>query len=498
MKIASCILLYIIFFGLSAAVNPITGTVRDVETGEKLPFANVVVEGQNTGTISNADGDFVLDVEGLEKDQLIVFTFMGYETLKIPLNKLQEMKAVELKPAIINLNELAVYSRQLTAKDILDRVKENYEKNHPRVDSKQRIFYHKYEKTLWPRENELVLKSSNFVGLDRATVEDLFSKIPEEFVEYHDAMVDLYSLDGEKKLKVVEAVSLEEGSMQDLQKEVEQKLKGFFEDFENTQGDPDIYYKFRTGIFAQKIDDDELEPDSIQIEQKKDSLNYLVSTNHLRSSIQRVIRNWADIGSKNWEFIDKTSRYDYSLGDVTIFNDELVYPITFTPQRKGLFEGVIYISTSTFGILQLDYAFAEGKSDENIQILGFGHSTEFKRARVIYERTELGYFVKYINAEQKERAAINRDFSVMKKEKRFLWDKELNELRMSIDLDFNMSLNLELLILDQEPVDTVEFKQLTQEKITRFRKEYVWTPEMWNNRTVIAPSAELREYTRKK
>jgi len=57
---------------------------------------------------------------------------------------------------------------------------------------------------------------------------------------------------------------------------------------------------------------------------------------------------------------------------------------------------------------------------------------------------------------------------------------------------------MELLILDQEPVDPEEYQQLVQQKITRFRKEYAWTPEVWNNRTVIAPSAELREYTRKK
>ncbi len=497
MRFTLYLLLQFHFILLFAIEKPVTGLVRDAETREPLPFANIVIEGKHTGTISNVDGLYVLDVEGIESDQLITFNYMGYETYKITLGELQKLTLVDLKPAILNLNELAVYSSQLTAKDIIDRVRKNYEVNHPQLNMKQRVFYHKYEKTRWPKENGLVLKSSDFVGLDKKTLEELFTMIPEEFVEYHDAMVDLYSLDGKKKVEVIEAVSLEEGSTEKLQKEVEQKLEEFFEDIESSQTDPDVYYKFRTGIFAKKIDDGDIAPDSIQLAQKKDSLNFLVSTNHLKYSIQRVIRNWADLSSDNWEFINHSGRYNYTLGDVTIFNDELVYPIVFSPRKKGLFEGVMYVSTATFGILQLDYAFADGKQSENIHLLGFGHSMDFKKARVIFERAELGYFVKYINAEQREKASIDRNFTVMKKEKRFFIDKELNEIKMSADLRFDISLNLELLILDRKQVDPLEFQKVNEPKITRFRKEYAYSPEVWNNRTVIAPSEELQEYKRK-
>jgi hypothetical protein len=498
MKYTFLVLLISGFYGLLAIEKPITGTVWDAQTNEPLPFTNVVIEGKYTGTVSNVDGHFVLDVEGIDPDQVIVFSYVGYETFKITAIELMNQEDVYLKPATLNLNAVSVYSKQLTAEDIIDKVKENYEVNHPKSNLKQRIFYHKYEKVQWPTENQIVLKESDFVGLDRSTFEDLFAMMPEQFIEYHDAMVDLYSYDNEMKLEPIEAISLEEGSMEKLQKEVENKLESFIEDIENSQSDPDVYYKFRTGILAGKLDfDDEVEPDSIQIEQKKDSLNYLIHTDHLQSSINRMIENWADIKSDNWGFINKTGKYNYVLGEVTILNDELVYAISFTPQRSGLFEGHMYISTATFGILQVDYAYAAGKKSENIHLLGFGHSMNDKKAHVIFEKTETGYFVKYINAEQQESASIDRAFSMMKKEKRFLFDKELNEIKMSVDLNFDMHLNLEILVLDREAIDSDQFEKVSQPKITKFRKEFAYSPEVWNNRTVIAPSADLQKFKRK-
>lgn len=497
MKSTVLFLFLIASIRLFAVDKPATGTVRDAKTNEPLPFTNIAIDGKYHGTVANVDGHFVLDVVGLEADQVIVFSYVGYETLRVTVAELAGLTDVYLKPAILNLNAVAVYSKELTAKDILERVKENFEENYPQVDLKQRIFYHKYEKTLWPKENEFVLKSSDFVGLDRKTFEEIFDLMPEQFVEYHDAIVDMYNVDGDKKLEVIEAVSLEEGSLEKLQQEVEHKLGAFLADIESSQSNPDIYFKFRSGIFAGKMDDEEeMEPDSIQIEQKKDSLNYIVSTDHLKESINRVIKSWADIESDNWEFINKSGKYNYKLEEITIFNDELVYPITFTPEKGGLFEGKMYISTANFAILQLDYAFAKGKQDETIQILGIGHSLDFKKARVIFEKGEAGYFVKYVYAEKREKASINRDFSVMKKEKRFFIDKELNEIKMSVDVSFDMSLNLELLILNREALASDEFDNVIQPKLAKFKKEYAYSPEVWNNRTVIAPSTELQKFKR--
>lgn len=490
------VLLFLSVFPLFAADTTITGLVLDVETKAPMPFTSVAVSGRSIGTISNAEGRFVLNLTGVSESDTIAFSHVGYQTLRVTCAQLRGKDRIYLQPAAVTLSEVAIYARQLTAEEIVERVREHYPENHPTPNQRQRLFLHKYEKARFPRSNQIHIKSSDFSGLDPQTFNELFAKLPDEFVEYQDALIELYHYEGSESLLPIEAISLEESSMKDLSKEMETKLETFFEDIEQTNGQEDVYYKFRSGIFSMKAEPGE-EADSVWLENKNDSLHYHIPTEQVHGEVQYLTQHYAHIQSKNWEFINSTSKYQYTLGEVTIFQDELVYPVSFVPKNRGLFEGTMYISTSTFALLQLDFAFAEGKSNENIQFLGVGHSMNFKKGRVIYERAGSGYHVKYVYAEQHETASIDRSFSVMKKEKRFLWDKTLNEAKIATELRFDIKSYWELLVLDREAIEQGQFEAAEQPLTMKYRKEYVYSPEMWDNATVIAPTSELKKYTRK-
>lgn len=493
--------LFIVVCSWAFAVDEsLNGTVYDADTKEPLPFTNIVIEGTHNGTVANVDGQFVLDLSTVQGSDFIVFSYVGYESQKISVTDLMQTDAIYMKPATLGLNAVAVYSKELNADDILEKVVENYEANHPQPNQKQRVFYHKYEKALWPKSNKVRLKESDFDGLDKEELNGLFKNMPEAFVEYHDALIDFYTYDGDNKVHPVEAITLQESSMDDFQKEMESKFGKFFEEVEASQQDKDIYYKFRTGILGGKIDDGDEEEDgeidSVRLAQKLDTVNYVIGTDHLAASVDRIQNRWADIESENMEFLNKSGKYNYKLHDVTVYNDELVHEISFTPKRGGLFEGRMFVTTDSYAILRLDYAFAKGKTTENFNILGIGHSTKYRGARVNYEKGDGGYFVKYIYANQRETASIDRDFSIMKKRKRFLIDKELNEAKMTVDMDFDIDVYLEVLVLGREELAEEEFEKFRQPLVTRFRKEAVYDPDMWTNPSVIAPSAELKKYKR--
>ncbi|MEX2404275.1 MAG: carboxypeptidase-like regulatory domain-containing protein, partial [Balneolales bacterium] len=59
----------------------ISGQVTDAETGETLPGVNVVIEGTSTGTTTNLDGEY--DLEVTDSDAILVFTYVGYATQEI-------------------------------------------------------------------------------------------------------------------------------------------------------------------------------------------------------------------------------------------------------------------------------------------------------------------------------------------------------------------------------------------------------------------------------
>ena len=477
----------------------ITGRIIDEKNQEPLPFATIVLESINRGTVSNIEGEYVLDASALNENDTIRFSFVGYETLKITLEELAKTEVVEMKTATVNLKEVQVLSRQLSAKDIVELVYENFDSNHPSIYQKEKVFYHAYERTPFPDENQIIVKKTDFPGLDENTIAELRAMLPDEFVEYRDAQVELYSNGSENKLVPIEGITLEEGSQKLLQKQMEVKLEEFMLDIEDTKDEEGVYYKFRSGIFAGKadFDEEEEEKDSTALAEEKDSLNYYFSSGYVKGEILNLKRKYADAESKNWAFVNSTGRYKYNLDEVTVFNDELVYKISFIPKNRGDFEGVMYVTTDKYAVIQVDFQYANGKQTEKFQLLGIGHAMNFKKGSVIFEKRDTSYFVKYIYAEQHETASIERKFSIMKKQERFLFDKELNEIKVELQLSFDMNNYWEVLVLDHEPLTEDQYEKVTQPKKMKFRKEYVYSPEMWSNMTVIAPTTELKKYKRK-
>jgi TonB-dependent starch-binding outer membrane protein SusC len=82
----------------------ITGTVTD-ETGNPLPGVNIMVEGTTTGTISDQNGKYSLDVPG--RNAVILYTFVGYVTQKITVGA-QTTISVSMAPDVTALNEVVV------------------------------------------------------------------------------------------------------------------------------------------------------------------------------------------------------------------------------------------------------------------------------------------------------------------------------------------------------------------------------------------------------
>ncbi len=467
--------------------------VLDAETGEALPFSTITIEGTYSGTVSNAEGFFILDVGSLKGDQTIVITHLGYEPLKITVQKLYSMEEVRLKPSSIQLSEIAVYADQLSAREILERARDRFEENHPKYSMKREIFLHRFEKAKFPKENQLIIKSSDFIGVDRETVADFLQKLPEEFIEYQDAILDYYCSGTVKKVIPIEGVSMEEGAAADMMKEFETHLVELFKDIDKTNLHEERYYKFRTGVFSFKADD---EPEISMEEVLSDTVHYLVPSRDINATVSFLLKDYSDVEGKNWEFVTSPGKYIYSLEGLTLNKDQWVYHITFQPKNRGLFKGEIFIDSDDFGVHQVSFEYVAGKYSERFQVLGMGHSMDYKKGHVIFQKNDGGYFVKYIKSEQKERASIDRNFSIMKKEKRFMWDKTLNEIKMHATMNFDMHNQWELLIMDNESIDQEKIANIEQPKFVKFKKQLVYDPKMWERGTVIVPTAELKAFSR--
>ncbi|MEZ4722505.1 MAG: carboxypeptidase-like regulatory domain-containing protein [Flavobacteriales bacterium] len=487
-------LLSLLSFPFQAA-SPFECKVIDEATREPLAFANVVVEGTGNGSVTNIDGVFVLDISELSSQQMILISYLGYQTKRISVKEMSSQREIMLQKAALNLSEVIVPTKRLTAEQIIKLVEEHFEDNYPAVDAQQRMFYHYYQRTPNPGRNGIKVKRSNFPGLDKSLMEEIMALLPDQFVEYQDVIVDLYSHDGSQKLKPIQAISLEEGQQEEFEKKAEEKLEVLMKNIGESKEQEGVYYKIRTGFLSQKIDSEDEEQESEESDEE-DRNHMETPTEFVKSDIQHIIREFAHFNSDCWEFITESGHYKYTLDDATVLDSHVVYQIHFKPKRKGIYEGTVYISVDDFAVLMVDYAFAAGKEDEAIQLLGVGHAIRDKRSRVLFEPFGDGYAVKYINARELEYFGVERTFSIMKKQKRFLIDKELAEIKFDTDLKFENYSEYELLVMNRKHISESFYESMEEPKTVVYRKELMNSREMWNNQTVIAPAESLKTFRR--
>ncbi|MEI6888099.1 MAG: SusC/RagA family TonB-linked outer membrane protein [Bacteroidales bacterium] len=88
-----------------AQVRTVTGTVRAKDTRETLPGTTVRLKDSPTGTVTDLDGKFSIQVK--QDKAVLVFSFIGYTTQEVEVNT-QKALDVFLDPSNISLQEVVV------------------------------------------------------------------------------------------------------------------------------------------------------------------------------------------------------------------------------------------------------------------------------------------------------------------------------------------------------------------------------------------------------
>lgn len=122
------------------AVREVSGFVRDGETGEPIPFANVLVKGKTIGTTSDHNGMFTLSIPIGAKS--LVVTFIGYEQkevtisgpyLEIPLSAcemaLEEVVLTDYSPKLLGKDKVRKESNSIPIDMNTADYKTNFEFN---------------------------------------------------------------------------------------------------------------------------------------------------------------------------------------------------------------------------------------------------------------------------------------------------------------------------------------------------------------------------------
>src|SRR5690606_30435908 len=105
---------YILIAGMALCISivsqaqtiTVTGTVKDAATREPLAFCNVTIAGTTTGTSTDTNGKFSLQIDEHSLNAgTLVFSFVGYVTDSVKLSTNKTQYSIYLKGDLSALQE---------------------------------------------------------------------------------------------------------------------------------------------------------------------------------------------------------------------------------------------------------------------------------------------------------------------------------------------------------------------------------------------------------
>jgi hypothetical protein len=65
----------------------VMGAVKDKKTKENLAGITIYIKGTNKGVVSDAEGNFQIEIDNKAKEQILVFSFVGFKTQEVKITK---------------------------------------------------------------------------------------------------------------------------------------------------------------------------------------------------------------------------------------------------------------------------------------------------------------------------------------------------------------------------------------------------------------------------
>ncbi|MBR9854317.1 MAG: TonB-dependent receptor [Algicola sp.] len=111
LKLMALPLLFLFFQKVSAQVDKVSGVVTD-RNEVPLMGVNIIVEGAQRGTVTDFDGNYVLEV--MPGDTHLIFSFLGYKTQTVPISS--KNLNIKLEASFESLDELVLIGYGSTEK----------------------------------------------------------------------------------------------------------------------------------------------------------------------------------------------------------------------------------------------------------------------------------------------------------------------------------------------------------------------------------------------
>ena len=167
------LIFFLLYCSLLFGQTQIQGIVIDEKTKKPLPFASVATS-TNFGTLTDLEGKFHIKTKG--KFDAITISYIGYKTVKVPVNIEDKFISVQLQILVESLDEILITAKENPALQIIRNAIENKKRNN--VEKSLNSFkFNSYNKILVTANPDSINGKIDSVFILRKDGEKEFSKL---------------------------------------------------------------------------------------------------------------------------------------------------------------------------------------------------------------------------------------------------------------------------------------------------------------------------------
>lgn len=486
-------------FSNLCAQKTISSTILDSISQNPIPYVSITFN-DFYGVMSNETGKFTMNLENkiTNKDSIFI-SCLGYNSKSISAKNFSETTII-LHPKTIELNEITVTNRNYTAKEIIEKIKENLNSNYERVYSKKTLFYRESYKTSI-NKSDIYLKKSTIPEFNQNFIDSLLQAIPKKSDSYTELLGDLYgnnNVDQSHKLNIIKASKLYDKNNEISFNAFEERINSVIK----KRVKRDSYFKLKSGIFSTKEEIDSTfyndseanEVKELVEEQKKRELeknkNFL---KYRKRSITKLEQNSFVFEDSELNFLEKSKKYKFELLDYAFLNNNYVYKINFTPNGSADYKGTLYVNPLDFAIERVDYE--NVKPLKKFGLLGISFQHYLQKGTLIYSINDIGkYELKFAELQNAENFGIKRPFKIIEKNKHVKGKSKQNELSGKVHFIVSNVSKVELVIFKNSHISESIYSEFTEKSTVAPTYLPKYDPEFWKGHNVIEPNQAIKDF----
>jgi len=499
-----CKKIYLIFIFLvlsKISSQDISGVIIDSLSQNPIPFANVT-SNFNKNTITNEEGRFRLfkDIPFTNKDS-IYLSSIGYNSLSLSVNLTNEFKIL-LSPKIIELETVVVTNREeLTAIEIINKVKENV-KNVFDFDYKsKRVFRRRIIMSDFDKAN-IDIKKSSIKEFDQIFMDSINKTIPKKNNFYIEVLYDFFGNRNpdNQKVNILKSAELINKDNEISFKTIQSKIQPIVD----VKVKRDSYFKFKSGIFPIDIDSEGLDfmsidsTDNSQLEKiKKNKLNEKKDFNfNNRNYIKDISNSYIDYENKElkYEVFKKSRKFNFKIAEFSYLGYEPVYIIEYYPKSsRGKYKGRLFIHADDFALIRIDYQNIGVL--RNFNFLGVFYRLNKRLVKRIFKKNENNKYDLYFAENYYESSfGLDRPLKIIEKNKNVRGRRKQNQLLMQINFTGNNKVKTEVIFIESNKLSNQDFnsvKEIDAELPVELKK---YDPNFWAGYNILEPKQILKEF----